>query len=65
MPDAACEVTFEAADRVAVGFAFGTFAGDVGLGFGVAAGSGDRDPVNRGVDLAVAAAIEAVAVGLA
>jgi hypothetical protein len=31
----------------------------------MAAGAGDRDAVNRGTDLAVAAAIEAVAVGLA
>ena len=62
VPDAACEVAFEAADRFAVGLAFGAFAGDVGAGFGVAAGAGDGDAVNGGVDLAVAAAIEAVAV---
>ena len=40
-------------------------AGDVVLGLGVAAGAGERDAVNGGVDLAVAAAVEAVAVGLA
>ena len=65
MPDAAGEVALEAADRFAVGFAFGGFAGDVGLGFGVAAGAGDGDAMDRRVELAVAAAVEAVAVGLA
>jgi hypothetical protein len=65
VPDAACEVAFEAADRVAVGLALGAFAGDVGLGLVVAAGAGDRDAVNGGVDLAVAAAVEAVTLGLA
>ena len=34
VPDAACEVALEAADRFAVGFAFGGFASDVGLGLG-------------------------------
>ena len=65
VPDAACEVALEAADGFAVGLAFGGLAGEVGLGFGVAAGAGDGDAVDRGVDLAVAAAVEAVAVGLA
>ena len=63
--DAACEVALEAADRFAVGFAFGGFAGDVGLGLGVAASAGDGDAVDCRVDLAVAAAVEAVAVGFA
>ncbi len=45
--------------------AFGSFALDVGLAFGVAAGSGDGDAVDGSVDLAVAAAVEAVALGLA
>ena len=40
-------------------------AGDVVAGLGVAAGAGDGDAVDGGVDLAVAAAVEAVAVGLA
>ena len=61
VPDAACEVALEAADHVAVGLALGAFAGDVGLGLVVAAGAGDRDAMNGGVDLAVAAAVEAVA----
>src|SRR3954454_15429989 len=65
VPDAAGEVAFEAADGFAGGLAFGSFAVEVGLGFGVAAGAGDRDAVDRGVELAVAAAVEAVAVGLA
>ena len=65
VPDAAGEVALEAADCVAVGLAFGAFAFDVGLGLGVAACAGDGDAVNGGVDLAVAAAVESVAVGLA
>jgi hypothetical protein len=62
VPDAAGEVAFEAADGVAVGFAFGAFALEVGLGFGVAAGAGDGDAVDGGVDLAVAAAVSAISV---
>ena len=61
MPDAAGEVAFEAADGFSGGFAFGAFAGEVVAGFGVTAGAGDRDAVDGGVDLAVAAAVEAVA----
>jgi hypothetical protein len=65
MPDAAGEVAFEAADRFAGGLALGSFALEIVACLGVAAGAGDGDAVNRGVDLAVAAAGEAVAVGLA
>jgi len=65
LPDAAGEVSFEAADGVPGGLAFGLFAGDVVPGFGVAAGTGDGDPVDRGVDLTVAAPVEPVSVGLA
>ena len=65
VPDAAGDMAFEAADGVAVGLAFGAFACDVGLGLCVATRAGDGDAVNGGVDLAVAAAVEAVAVGLA
>jgi len=50
-------VALEAADRVAVGLAFGLLARDVVAGVGVTAGAGDGDPVDGGVDLAVAAAI--------
>jgi hypothetical protein len=63
LPDAAGEVSLEAADGFAVGLAFGGLAGDVVAGLGVAAGPGDGDAVNGGVDLSVAAAIEAIAVG--
>jgi hypothetical protein len=49
MPDAPDEVALEAADGVAVGLAFGAFALEV----------------DGAVDLAVAAAVQAVAVGLA
>jgi len=65
VPDAACEVAFEAAERFAVGLAFGGLASDVGLGLGVAAGAGDGDAMDRRVGLAVTASVEAVAVGVA
>ena len=63
MPDAAGEMAFEAAHGFEAGLAFGAFAGQVVLGLG-ATGAGERDAVNRGVEPAVAAAVEAVAVGL-
>jgi hypothetical protein len=65
VPDAAGKVALEAADGLAGGLAFASFAVEVGLGFGVASGAGNGDPVQRGVELAVAAAVETVAVGLA
>jgi hypothetical protein len=65
VPDAAGEVAFEAADRFAGALALGAFAVEIVAGLGVAAGAGDGDAVDRGVDLAVAAAVEAVAVGRA
>ena len=46
VPDAAGEVALEAADGFAGGLAFGAFAGDVVLGFGVAARAGDGDAVD-------------------
>jgi hypothetical protein len=49
--------------RVAVGLAFGLLARDVVLRLGVAASARDRHAMDGGVDLAVAAAVEAVAVG--
>src|SRR4051812_22827111 len=52
----------EAADGVSGGLAFGLLAIDVVLGLGVTTRVGDGDAVKRGVDLAVAAGIEAVAV---
>src|SRR4051794_19736837 len=65
MPDASGEVALEAADGFAGALAFGSFAVEVGAGLGVAAGAGDGDAVDRGVDLAVAAAVEAVTIGVA
>jgi hypothetical protein len=59
------EVAIEAADCFAVSLAIGGLAGDVVTGLGVAAGARDGDAVNRRVDLAVAAAVEPVAAGLA
>ena len=64
-PDAAGEVALEAADGFFGALAFGAFAGDVGAGFGVPTQPRDGDAMDGGVDLAVAAAVEAVAVGLA
>jgi len=63
--DAACDVSFEAAADLAGGLAFGEAAGGVGLGFGVAAEPGQGDGVQGPVELAVAAAVEPVAGGLA
>ena len=65
VPDAAGEVALEAADRFFGALAFGAFAGDVVLGFGVAAQPRDGDAVDRGVDLAVAAAVEPMPLGVA
>src|SRR3954466_10006910 len=64
-PDAAGEVAFEAAHRFQAGLAFGALASDVVLGLGVASRTGERDAVDGGVDLPVAAAVEAVAGGFA
>jgi len=51
------EVTFEGASGFARGFAFGVLAGEIGLGGGVVALLDDRDAVEGGVELAVAAAV--------
>ena len=59
------EVALEAADRLPGGLAFGAAAGDVVAGCGVAAGAGDDDAVKRGVDVAVAAVVEALSLGVA
>ena len=59
--DDADEQWFEAADGFASVLAFGAFAFEVGAGGGVVAGLGDRDAVERGVELAIAAAVEPVA----
>jgi hypothetical protein len=49
------------ASGFAWGFAFGDLLGEVGLGLGVVALVDDGDAVERGVELAVAAAVQAVA----
>ena len=54
------EVALEAAQRALPGLAVGFFASEVLLGRWVALGAGDRDRVQRPVELAVAAAIESV-----
>src|SRR5204863_7375514 len=64
VPDAAGEVALEAADRFAPALAFGLFAGEVGDRLGVQAALGDRESVQRAVELAVAATVEAVPLGL-
>ena len=62
--DGAGELSFEAADRFAFAFPFGLFAFEVGARRRVVARLGDRDPVERGVQLAVAAAVESVPLAL-
>ena len=59
--DDADEESFEAAERFSFALAFAAFAFQVFAGGCVVAGLGDRDPVEGGVELAVAAAVEAVA----
>jgi hypothetical protein len=58
--DAAGEVALEAADGFAARLAFRLSAGEVGGGVGVQAALGDREPMQRAVELAVAAVVEAV-----
>ena len=65
MPDAAGEVALEGADGVAGGLAFGVLARDVVLRFGMTPRPSDCNAMDRGVDLPVAAAIEAVTVRFA
>src|SRR3954467_15799954 len=63
VPDAAGEVALEAADGFAAGLAFGLAAGEVGGGVRIEAALGDGQAVERAVELAVAAMVEAVALG--
>ncbi len=58
--DDADEESFEAADRFAAAFPLCLFAFEVGARVGVVTRLRDRDPVERGVELAVAAAVEPV-----
>jgi hypothetical protein len=57
------EVAFEGASCFAGGLAFGGLAGEEGFGLGVVSLLDDGDAVERGVELSVAAAVEAVAAG--
>ena len=59
--DLAGDVAFEAALGFSGGFAFGGSFGDVGLGVWAVAAAGDGDGVQCSVELAVAAAVGAVA----
>jgi len=63
MPDAADEVALERSAGFAAGLAFGLFAFEEGVGLGVVAGLCERESVERAVELAVAARIEAVTIG--
>ena len=58
--EAACEVPLEAPQCALVGLPFGLFAFEERLGGGVDAGAGDGDDVQRPVELAVTAAVQAV-----
>ena len=63
--EAAREVALEAAERAFLGFPVGLFAGEVLAGRGVVLGAGDRDDVQRVVELAVPTAVESVLVAFA
>ncbi len=58
--EAAGEVPFERAQRALLGLALGLLTGEVLLGGGVVLRAGDRDDVQRVVELPVAAAVEPV-----
>ena len=58
--EAAREVALEAAQRSLLGLAFGFLAREILLGGGVTLRASDRDDVQRVVELAVPAAVEAV-----
>ena len=64
-PDVAGEVTLEAADRFSLALAFGVLALEVGASGRVGACAGEGDDVDRAVQLAVAAAVQPVALGVA
>ena len=63
--DDAGELSFEAADGFAATLAFAAFAFEVGACRCVVAGLCDRDAVEGGVELSVAAAVEPVTLGAA
>jgi hypothetical protein len=58
--EAAREVALEAPQRALLRLAFGLLASEILLGRGVALGAGDRDDVQRVVELAVPAAVQPV-----
>jgi hypothetical protein len=62
--EAAREVPLETAERSLLALALGFLARQVGLGGRVMAGAGDRNDMQGVVELAVAAAVEPVAVAL-
>jgi hypothetical protein len=64
-PDAAGEVALEAADGFAGALALAAATLDVVAGLRMAAGAGDDHAVQRGVDLAVAALVESLALRVA
>jgi hypothetical protein len=65
LPDAASEVALEAAQCFFARLALGLFAGEVGGGVRVPVAFVDGEAVQRAVELAVAAVVEAVTVGVA
>ena len=65
LEDDADEESFEAAERFSFAFAFASFAFEVFACWCVVAGLGDRDSVESGVELSVAAAVEPVSLGAA
>jgi hypothetical protein len=62
--DGTDEEPFQAPDRFAAALSFGAFALEVVAGRRVLAALGNGDPVEGGVELAVAAAVESVALTL-
>ena len=64
-PYGARQVAFQAAQRLALGLALGAFAGEEGARRLMGAHLRDRDAVQGGVQLAVAATVQAVAIGAA
>jgi hypothetical protein len=63
--DDADKESFEAAECFAAALAFASFSFQVVACWRVVAGLGDRDPVEGGVQLVVAATVEPVALALA
>jgi hypothetical protein len=58
-------VPLEAADRFSFGLAFAVSAVEIRAGRGFGAGAGERDDVQRAVELTVTAAVQPVALGVA